>query len=175
MTIATPPNPLLYYIGKGIVSFKKTGEMDFRVLGNVPEFEFTPEVTKLDHFSSMSGTRTKDRSIVTEKSAAVRIVMEEWVAENLALALMGSVETNTAGDEQINIFDQNAIDGELKFVGTNEVGPQVDIHLLNVSFIPSSALNPISDEWGQIEVTGEALAVNGAFGTATVRAADASV
>jgi hypothetical protein len=174
MTQAATPSPLNYYIGKGIVTFKKSGEMDFRQLGNVPEFEITPDITKLDHFSSMSGSKTKDRSIVTEKSAQVRIVLEEWNAENLALALLGTVDSDTAGNPIVNIFDENSIEGELLFTGTNEVGAQVDIHLLNVSFTPSSALNPISDEWGQIEITGEMLAVNGSFGTVTVREADAS-
>lgn len=173
--MATPPNVLNYYVGKGIVSFKKEGDAEARDLGNVPEFEFTPAIEKLDHFSSRSGVRTKDRSIVLEKSATVRIVMEEFAAENLAMALLGEVEENTAGDSVIDIFSQSEIKGELTFVGTNEVGAQVDILLYSVSFIPGSSINPISDEWGQIEVNGEVNYVEGqGFGTLTHRAENSS-
>lgn len=40
--------------------------------------------------------------------------------------------------------------------------------LPSVSFGPSGSLNLISDEWGQIEITGEVLTVNGSFGTLEV-------
>jgi hypothetical protein len=46
----------------------------------------------------------------------------------------------------------------------------MDIHLNRVVFKPGKALNPISDEWGNIEIEGEALANElGKFGTWTVR------
>jgi hypothetical protein len=46
----------------------------------------------------------------------------------------------------------------------------MDINLLRVVFKPGKGLNPISDEWGNIEIEGEALANNlGKFGTWTVR------
>lgn len=173
--MATPPNVLNYYIGKGVVSFKKEGDMDYRDVGNVPEFEFTPAIEKLDHFSSRTGTRTKDRTVVIEKSATIRIVMEEFVAENLAMAVLGEVEQNTAGDDVIDIFSATEVKGSLKFVGANDVGAQIDIELYSVSFIPGSSLNPISDEWGQIEINGDVNYVEGqGFGTLTVRAENSS-
>lgn len=172
--MATPPNVLNYYIGKGVVSFQKEGDVGFRDVGNVPEFEFTPAIEKLDHFSSREGVRKKDRTVVLEKSATIRMIMEEWVAENLAMFALGEVETNTAGDPVIDIFSVSEIKGALFFQGTNDIGAQVDILLHNVSFQPSSSINPISDEWGQIEITGEVLDEGNGFGTMTVRAANSS-
>jgi hypothetical protein len=78
-----------YYIGKGIVSWQGASDITFRDLGNVPTFEFTPEVKKLDHYSSRLGIKTKDDSIVVEKSAKVKLIMDEWTAENIKLVLMG--------------------------------------------------------------------------------------
>jgi cytochrome c len=53
---------------------------------------------------------------------------------------------------------------------TFEIGPQMDILLFKVAFKPGKSLNPISDEWGNIEIEGEALANDlGKFGTWTVR------
>ena len=44
------------------------------------------------------------------------------------------------------------------------------VHLYRVVFKPGRSLNPISDEWGNIEIEGEALADSqGKFGTWTVR------
>jgi hypothetical protein len=166
---ATPPNVLNYYIGKGSVFVKLPADVDYRHVGNVSEFEFTPAVEKLDHFSQMSGVRTKDRTVVLEKSATLRMVMEEWVAENLALAVLGEVDTNTAGDEVINIFSLSEITAAVKFVGANDIGNQIDIELPTVSFQPGASLTPISDEWGGIEVQGDVLDQGQGFGTITVR------
>jgi hypothetical protein len=147
-----------YFIGKGIVSFTPNGGSK-RDLGNAPTLELTPNIEKLDHFSSRSGVRVKDRSIVLEKSMTVRLVLEEWTQENLLLALLGDVDSG--GD--IDIFATNAIDGTLELVGTNEIGKQFTL-TCKVSFIPSGTLGFITDEWGQIELTGEVLLDNGSFG-----------
>jgi hypothetical protein len=46
----------------------------------------------------------------------------------------------------------------------------MDINLFKVAFKPGKSLNPISGEWRNIEIEGEALANDlGKFGTRTVR------
>lgn len=157
-----------YYIGKGVVSFQLNGTGTFRDIGNVPVFEFTPTLETLEHFSSRAGVKTKDRTVVISKGGTVKMGMEEWTAHNLAMALLGTVDVNSAGDHEIAIFSQNAVSGALRFVGTNEVGPQWQLDFLKVDFIPSAAINPITDEWGVLEVNGEVSAVDGDFGTATL-------
>lgn len=161
------PNINNYYIGKGIVSFKKDGELAFRDLGNCPEFEWTPNVEKLPHLSSREGVKSKDRTAILSKEGAVRIVMDEWNAANMALALLGEIDTNTDGQEVIEIFGATSISGQLKFTGTNEVGPTFEWLLNKVDFIPGSSISPISEEWGTLEITGEAATVGGSFGTVT--------
>lgn len=139
--------------------------MVYRQLGNVPEFEFTPAIERLDHFSSQSGIRTKDRSVVLEKSGTLRIVMEEPTAENLALAVLGTVDSETDGDPFIDIMAEDAISARVRFTGANDVGIKTLWNFDRVDFIPSAAVNPISDEWMQFEISGEAIAVAGKFGT----------
>ena len=85
--------------------------------------------------------------MVTEKKMTVTMAMDEWTAENLAMALLGDVSTDTNGKKVTNIFSRNTFEGELKFEGTNEVGPQMDIDLSRVVYKPSKSLNPISDKW----------------------------
>ena len=164
---ASPDN---YFIGKGIVSFKPTGAADYRDLGNVPELEWVPELEELEHFSSREGVRTRDKTVIVEKKATMRLILEEWTAENLALAFLGDVEvTGTAPDEvtKINLFSQNAINGALRYVGTNEVGPKYQFDALNVTIIPSgTGIGFITDEWGQMELNAEiGVDSNGQFAT----------
>jgi hypothetical protein len=161
-----------YYIGKGVVSFKPTGGT-YRDMGNAPVFEFTPETEELEHFSARLGTRTNDRTVLLSKSGTVRIVLDEWNMDNLALALLGEAGSDGSGNDQIDIFTESSINGELKFVGANDVGPKYEVIISSVSFRPSSAINFISDEFGQIELSGRASAVDGSFGTLTLLAAGA--
>lgn len=50
---ALSPNVDNYFIGKGIVSIADpdTSPFNWRDVGNVPTFEFTPNITFLDHYS----------------------------------------------------------------------------------------------------------------------------
>jgi hypothetical protein len=155
-------------IGKGIVSFQLGGTGSFRDLGNCPELEWTPEIEELEHFSSREGVRTRDKTVILEKKATIRMVLEEWMPENLALAFLGTVD-GVSGD--ISLFDQNAIQGALRYVGTNEVGPKYQLDLPNVSIIPSgTGIGFISDEWGQLELNAEVGvdSITGSFGTIAV-------
>jgi hypothetical protein len=160
---ASPDN---YFIGKGIVSFKPTGSSTYRDLGNVPELEWVPELEELEHFSSREGVKTRDRTVVVEKKATIRMVLEEWSAENLALAFLGDIDSTTGA---IDVFSRNAITGALRFVGTNEIGPKYQLDALNVTIIPSgSGVGFITDEWGQMELNAEVgVDTNGKFATLT--------
>jgi len=165
--MASSPQITNYTIGKGECYFKKTGDTTWRHLGNVPEFEFTPEVETLEHFSSMSGVKTKDRTVTLSKSGTLRVVMEEWTSRNLALVVLGDVSQDAAGREVIEIFSQTAISGKFLFKGTNDVGPRYQWEFNGVDFLPGSSINPIGEEWGQLEASGEIAAVAGSFGTIT--------
>ncbi|KQZ19356.1 hypothetical protein ASD50_07685 [Mesorhizobium sp. Root552] len=171
--MATSPNPLNYFVGKGTIKFTPTAGVQ-RDLGNAPEIELTPTIEKLDHFSSRSGVRNKDRSVAIEKGMTLRVVLEELTAENLAMLLLGGdIDEASDGTKSFAIFAETEITGAISFTGTNDIGAKVTMSLPNVSFGPSGSFNPISDEWGQIEVTAEVLATEHTdgtsdFGTVTV-------
>ncbi len=167
--MGTSPDVLNYYIGKGVVSIKLDGESSFRNIGNVPELELTPVIEKLDHFSSTAGIKTKDRSVATTVGGTLRIVLDEMTAENLQLALVGALDFDSASDTEIDILSLSELKGAVNFVGANDVGQQLDFSLLSVDFSAGAGVNLISDEWGQIEITGELLSVAGVFGTMTIR------
>jgi hypothetical protein len=157
-----------YAIGKGTAYIRISGAGGDRIpLGNCPEFEFTPEIEKLEHFSSMEGVRERDKTVVLEKKGTLRIVFEEMTAENLQIALLGALSSGSSGDQEIDIFSESQISCEVWFDGNNDVGPKWNWYFGRVDFIPSSAIPLISEEWMQVEINGDVQKVNGSFGTAT--------
>src|SRR3972149_1709419 len=72
------------------------------------------------------------------------------------------------------IFKSNAVSGALRFEGTNEVGPRYQYDLNKVDFVPQNAVNPLSEEWGTLELQGEAAKDAGSFGTVTLLGEEAS-
>jgi hypothetical protein len=95
-TGAVSPLTDMYYIGKGIVSVQilqgiTTPDVTYRDVGNVPVFEFTPNITVLSHYSSRLGIRSKDLEVIHEKQATLNMHMDEWSFKNLQLAFMALV------------------------------------------------------------------------------------
>lgn len=167
----TSPNTANYPIGKGSVWFKKEGDAEFRHMGNVAEFELELDVETLEHFSSMEGVRVKDLEVVLEITAALRVLLDEWTDDNLEIMLLGEKSTNTEGAITIDIGTKDLVRGAVKFVANNQRGPKWDWLFPSVAFRPSGAISPISNEWGQLEITGEVEAVEGKFGTTTLQVA----
>lgn len=160
------PNVDNYTVGKAKILWKPELLSNYIDVGNVPEFELTPELEELEHFSSREGIRTLDRSEIIQKQAALRMIFEEWTPLNMSIMLVGSLVI--AGDvASLNILDQAAVRGAVRYIGTNQIGPKWTMDFPNIKFSPSGSLNPITDEWGQMEVTGQVEATNGVFGTAT--------
>lgn len=165
-----------YIIGKGILTLKPLGEEIWYDVGNVPEFEFTPNVEELPHNSARAGTRLRDRTVVLEKGGDVRIVMEEWTSFNMAIILLGDIETipgvepEDPATQVIDILSRSQFTAGVRFQGMNDIGARWNFEFYRVDFIPSGSLNPISDEWGSLEVNGRLAAVlmgdNMRFGTA---------
>lgn len=161
------PNILNYTVGKGFATFQKDGAGAFVDLGNITTFEFTPSVDKLDHFSTRGGVKAKDRSITVSLSGELKIVMEEFTRTQFVLGLLGVEDTNSAGQDEIEILAVPSVKGAIKFTSTGDVGQKWDWYFPNVEFTPSAALSPLSDEWGNIEVTGEVTKKNNSFGKIT--------
>jgi hypothetical protein len=69
-----------------------------------------------------------------------------------------------------NIMKGSQFTGKVKYIGGNDIGPKITVELLNVVFRPANnAMGVMSDEWGQLSVTGECLidVASSGFGTIT--------
>lgn len=163
----TSPNVNNYQIPKGDVYFTPAGG-ERRHMGNAPAAELTLDVETLEHFSSRTGVRTKDFTAVTGKTGTLALTLDEITKENLRIALLGgAVSTDTEGNYSFEIGTVSEVNGRVEIIGTNDIGPKYSFDFPSVTFTPSGALGFISDEYNNIELEGEVLAVEGSFGTVT--------
>jgi hypothetical protein len=160
-------------VGKGILYFTPTGGVE-RDMGECTTFETTPSADALDYFSNRSGIKKKVRSVANSASLAIRIVASEATADNLALQLGGDTPASGGtGVQTFNIMRETEKTGSLRYEAHNDIGNRIDVSLPSVSFKPGGTFSPISEEWMEIEINGEALAVENTdgtsqFGTVTV-------
>lgn len=167
--LASSPDTSLYTVGKGEVYFQKDFIGSFRHLGNVAELEFEASFEELEHYSSMGGVKELDQSIVTSVSATLRLLMDEWSPDNVAMAVLGDVVDlgSPVGATEIEILKTTKIEGAVRYIGTNEYGPKYTFDFASAAFRPSDALSLITEEYAQIEVTGKLAKRAGTFGTVT--------
>jgi hypothetical protein len=156
-TMPTAPSTGNYYLGKGILKFDKL-DVDglptgLRDMGNAPNFTIQPVVETLDHFSSRAGIKEKDLQVVTLVGATVKFTLDEYDPENLAIGMLGDVSGNT-----VRGLTMPQIEGELQFLGANDVGPNYHASIWRVRLKPTSELGFITEDWGKIDFEGEVLA-----------------
>src|SRR4029077_16199250 len=150
------PNVQNYHIGKGIVSFKEVGASVFTDLGNAPSFVYTPTIEKLEHFSAREGVKTKDFTAITQAGATVKFTLDEITGLNLSFFSLAEQGTDTDGNITLSGLSKTEFTGDIKVVGTNDIGQQVDF-LATVSFVPSGDFSFITaeDEFTVIEIEAE--------------------
>lgn len=103
MAIVRSPIPeSYYYSGQGRLLM---GERDPNTgrpirlyqVGNVPALEIQLAVTSTQHKESMSGQRSTDLTLVTEKTPTINITLESLNLRNLAAAYWGEASEEAAG------------------------------------------------------------------------------
>jgi len=143
----------LYYLGKGILSFNRlvSGVPEgYRDLGNATGFTITPALEKLEHFSSREGIKKKDKVVITSAGLTAKFTLDEYDRDNLALALLG---THSGG--VINLLSDPTIEGALRFVGANDVGPNFQVDLWKVALQSTAEVPFINEAWGEIPFDAE--------------------
>lgn len=154
--MATSPSILNYFVGKGVVKWKGSLDSVYRHLGNTPLAEITPQITRLPHYSAMRGIRSLDFNPVVSKMAALKLHLEEWTAENMALAMMGSMDALVSGSpDRIHGMNLDEVTGSIRIIGTNEIGEKKQVDIAYVNIAPSAAWSFIGENYGILEITGE--------------------
>lgn len=92
------PNSDNYTLGKGTVAFnrKVSGSYTgYRDLGNAPSLTMNVDISNLDHYSSRSGLRSKDKTVVQEVTPVLNFGLDEITDKNFAMSLLG-LETSSS-------------------------------------------------------------------------------
>ena len=95
-------NPNDYIIGRGIIYFASVNSsgfpLEFRDLGNAPEFSAQLESETIEHQSSRGGLKQTDKKVNVSISASITMTLDEINFDNLALFLSGGTsEFSQAG------------------------------------------------------------------------------
>lgn len=160
-----------YTMPLGELYFTRDGSTEEVHMGNAPKAEVNLTVKTADHYSSMQGMRRKDLTVVTEANLTFKATLDEWMPDNVALALLATQDEDSDGNVQLAIGEAELVYGSIRFVATNDVGRQVDYVLPNVAIKPAKALSMVADGFESIEIEGDVQAVKVGnkyrFGTAT--------
>lgn len=101
-----------YFSFQGLLSLGTAGsnEIEEYEVGNCPEFSVELSTETLEHKESWSGQRLTDLRLVKENRASVKLVLESWSLDNLALGLYGQVATRPPGSATNEPLGTVAID-----------------------------------------------------------------
>ena len=155
---ASSPSTTLYTLGRGILYVGSwTGATPpvavTTDVGNCPKFDVEVTEEKLDHFSSRTGIKTKDKTVTLQAGYTLAFDLDEISMYNLAQYLRGTLVTAS------QISAMTALDAEyaLKFVANNPAGPSETWHFYRVRLTPGGAFSLIADEWTKMSFSGEGL------------------
>lgn len=151
--MTTSPSTELYMLGRGILKFDRFDSAGLptglRDVGNSPNFTLVPTQETLDHFSSRSGVKKKDKTVTLSVGLGVKFTLEEYDKENLALALFGEVI-----GASIALLTRTTILGKVVFTGKPDQGPWFTVTLHRVTLKVTSEVPLIGDDWGKVDFEG---------------------
>lgn len=137
-------------------------------MGNCPKVTMTPTTETLEHFSSQEGIKVKDAKVLTSQSWELDLETDNVNAENIALAIFGSVAPQVSGDPgfvtgastQLEKLLPNQDFDQIRsviIIGTNAIGRRVAIKIYRASFNSGSAFEMVSEEFNKLSLKAECL------------------
>jgi hypothetical protein len=157
MPVESSPSTTLYTLGKGVVSiaeYDDNGTLgEYSDMGNAPAFSFELNEEKLEHYSSRSGAKRKDKEVTIQVGYMLTFTLDEFSVSNLVKFLRGTL----VGSYQITALTNLSKEYAIRFTSANAAGPNQIWNFHKCTLKPNGALNLISDEWDAMEFTGEGL------------------
>lgn len=151
----TNPSTELYTLGKGVISIAEWSggsASEYSDVGNAPEFNVEITIEELNHFSSRSGARSKDKTATLEKGYKINFSLDEKSEGNLARFLMGTLDGHT-----IHALTATGKEYAIKFKADNPEGPNDTWEFWKCKLRPAGAVALIGEEWMTLSHSGEGL------------------
>ena len=112
-------------------------------LGNITAAEITPEITYVEHYISVKGSRRKDRTVATTKVINIPFTFDECSTANLSRFFLGDDTTGT----RVIMLDKNEIQGRAILNFQTNVGNNFIYVIPKCALRPDGGLAFSSDEW----------------------------
>jgi hypothetical protein len=145
-------------------------------VGNVQSWSLTPKPTTIDHKNTQGPLKVVDLTAMTLFALDFSTKLDEFVPDNVLMALAGTSSASTAG--QIISIGLAAVRRQMRFTGANQFGPQWEVILPNCFIAAKEEVVFLgSDEFASINLSGSVLfdQASGAFGTAQAIGQDTEV
>lgn len=156
------PSTENYSLGRGILKIGEwsgatppTYPSSYTDVGNCPSFEVTVTEDRLDHFSSRTGLRLKDKSIVVETGYTLKFKLDEMSVVNMQMFLKATLQGSNV------LLANTALNKEfaLAFQSDNPVGPNELWQFWRCQLSPDGNFALIGEkEWQTLGFSGEGLA-----------------
>ena len=149
----------LYTLGKGILYISEYSDAcpvaSYSDLGNCPRLDCEVTEEKLDHYSSRSGARVKDKSVILETGYTITFDLDEMSVKNLQIFLKAEL---AGGGNVLRANQELTKEWIVKFISDNPAGPNETWEFWRVKLSPAGSFSLISDEWSALSFSGEGLA-----------------
>lgn len=155
MTIPTTHDTSLYTLGKGVVwiaEWSAGSAGTYYDVGNSPKFDVEVIEETLDHLSSRSGTKKKDKRVILETGYTITFDLDEISVLNVSRMINAHVSGRV-------LSAQRELEREfaIKFVSDNPYGPDQRWEFWKCSLKSAGPISLITDEWTVLSFTAEGL------------------
>jgi len=118
-------------------------------IGNIIVASISPEVTYLDHYTVLNGTRKKDRSLITNKALSVNFTFDEITAGAMQewLLASGSSAAPSASGYRIYPMARGEIKGCAKLTFDSEFGRDYTWYIPCASLKPDGTFDYNAEDW----------------------------
>lgn len=156
--IDTSPNTTLYTLGKGVLEiaiWSGAAPGAYSDVGNCPSMNVLVDEEVLEHFSSRSGAKVKDKEVTLEVGYSGEFDLDEISVANLKMFLRGTL---SATGHKIHAAQALTLEYALKFTSDNAAGPNEIWEFWKAKIKPRGAFSLIGDDWSTLQFAVEGLA-----------------
>ena len=116
-----------------------------RNIGNIVSAEFNPDITYVDHFISVKGSRRKDLTQPTTKALNINFVFDEVNASNLRRFFLAS--KLGAAANRLAPMEKPLLTGSVSMLFNTDVGKDFVYSIPKATIKPDGALAMNTEEW----------------------------